>query len=155
MYKRILVAIDGSRTAALGLAEAVELARQQEARLLLVHVVDEHLLLPAMDSFAGAGEAMALLRESGKDVIAKAQAFVTKRGARAESVLLETIAAPAADVIVRQARKWKADLIVVGTHGRRGLRRLVMGSDAEQIVRNAPVPVLLVRARSAAGKRAR
>ena len=46
---------------------------------------------------------------------------------------------------MRQARKWRADLIVIGTHGRRGLKRLVMGSDAEQIVRTAPAPVLLVR----------
>ena len=51
-----------------------------------------------------------------------------------------------ADVIVREAQKWKADLIVIGTHGRRGLRRVVMGSDAEQVVRNAPAPVLLIRA---------
>ncbi len=53
---------------------------------------------------------------------------------------------PVADVIVREARKWKADLIVIGTHGQRGMRRVVMGSDAEQVVRNAPAPVLLIRA---------
>jgi nucleotide-binding universal stress UspA family protein len=46
---------------------------------------------------------------------------------------------------VRQAKKWRADLIVIGTHGRRGVSRLVMGSDAEQIVRTSPVPVMLVR----------
>ena len=53
--------------------------------------------------------------------------------------------APAGDWIVRKAEEVKADLIVCGTHGRRGIPRLVMGSDAEQVVRRAPVPVLLVR----------
>jgi nucleotide-binding universal stress UspA family protein len=61
------------------------------------------------------------------------------------SVLLESAAGPAADAIVRQARKWKADVIVLGTHGRRGVRRMLMGSDAEQVVRSSPVPVMLVR----------
>jgi nucleotide-binding universal stress UspA family protein len=51
-----------------------------------------------------------------------------------------------ADVIVRQARRFGADLIVLGTHGRRGVRRVVLGSDAEQVVRLAQAPVLLVRA---------
>jgi nucleotide-binding universal stress UspA family protein len=54
----------------------------------------------------------------------------------------------AADAIVEEAGKWKADVIVLGTHGRRGLRRALLGSDAEEVVRNASVPVLLVRDRS-------
>jgi len=66
-------------------------------------------------------------------------------------VLLETLTGPAAEPIVGQAKKWGADLIVLGTHGRRGVRRLVLGSDAEQVVRSSPVPVMLVRA---AGRRA-
>jgi nucleotide-binding universal stress UspA family protein len=57
------------------------------------------------------------------------------------------MAGPAAEAILRDARKWGADLIVMGTHGRRGLRRVVLGSDAEQVVRMSKVPVLLVRAR--------
>jgi nucleotide-binding universal stress UspA family protein len=61
-------------------------------------------------------------------------------------VAREIVGGPAADVIVREAKKQRADLIVLGTHGRRGMRRLVLGSDAEQVVRMSPVPVLLVRA---------
>jgi nucleotide-binding universal stress UspA family protein len=53
-----------------------------------------------------------------------------------------------ADIVTRQARRWKADLIVMGTHGRRGVNRMIMGSDAELVVRNAPMPVLLVRSGS-------
>jgi nucleotide-binding universal stress UspA family protein len=72
---------------------------------------------------------------------------------QARTVLVETLAGPAADAIVAEAKKWKADLIVMGTHGRRGVRRLVMGSDAEQVLRETPVPVLLVRARAARSRR--
>ena len=68
-----------------------------------------------------------------------------KEGVEAESVLLESIGGPAADPIAVQARQWPADLIVMGTHGRRGLARLALGSDAEEVVRIMPVPVLLVR----------
>ena len=61
--------------------------------------------------------------------------------------MLEHFGRQAASLIVADAKKWKADLIVLGTHGRRGIRRLVMGSDAEEIVRTSPVPVLLVRSK--------
>ena len=83
-----------------------------------------------------------LLRRGGRDSRQTEFLHLTDR----ESVLVESITRPVADVIVREARKWKADLIVIGTHGRRGLRRVVMGSDAEQVVRSAPAPVLLIRA---------
>ena len=59
---------------------------------------------------------------------------------------MESTQRDAAGTIVAQARKRRAELIVLGTHGRRGMLRLVLGSDAEQVVRTAPAPVLLVRA---------
>jgi nucleotide-binding universal stress UspA family protein len=62
--------------------------------------------------------------------------------------MIESFGGRAADFIVEQARKWRADLIVLGTHGRRGVRRLVMGSDAEQVIRATRVPVLLVRSKA-------
>jgi len=77
--------------------------------------------------------------------LAKARALAEKSGVSASTTLRETLAGPAADPIVREARRIGADLIVMGTHGHRGVRRLVMGSDAEQVVRTAQVPVLLVR----------
>jgi nucleotide-binding universal stress UspA family protein len=66
-------------------------------------------------------------------------------GLKAESIILEIMGGRAADSIVAEANAWGADLIVLGTHGRRGAKRLVMGSDAEEIVRTTPIPVLLVR----------
>ncbi len=65
-----------------------------------------------------------------------------------EQKLVEKIGAHAWQELVAQAKDWKADLIVVGTHGRRGLKRLVMGSDAELVLRHSPFPVLMVRDQS-------
>ena len=62
-----------------------------------------------------------------------------------DTVLIENLDARVSQLVVEHARAWGADLIVLGTHGRRGLARVLMGSDAEQIARTAPVPVLLVR----------
>jgi nucleotide-binding universal stress UspA family protein len=118
--------------------------------LQLVHVVDEHTVLV---SGAEVGPYMANLmlelRKRGSQVLRNAEALVRRNGLKCTAVLLEAQTGPAADLIVRQAKKARADLIVIGTHGRRGLRRLILGSDAEQIVRTAPVPVMLVRAPAA------
>lgn len=145
-YKRILVPVDGSRTSQLGLKEAIGLAKAQRATLMLVHVVDEHVIvMSSMEAGAYLGDLRPSLVKSGRRILRKAEEAVRKAKLGCKTVLLETMVAPAADLIVRQAKKWRADLIVLGTHGRRGVRRLVMGSDAEQIVRTSPVPVLLVR----------
>jgi nucleotide-binding universal stress UspA family protein len=147
-YKRILVPVDGSRTATAGLREAIRLAKGQGARLQLVHVVDQHTtVMLGVEAAYYIEEMMQSARKSGQRLLARAVAQATKSGLQASGVLLETLAGPAADPIVRQARKWDADLIVIGTHGRRGVRRMVMGSDAEQVVRSSSVPVMLVRAR--------
>ena len=73
-------------------------------------------------------------------------AAAAKHNVKAKAILREMLSGPAAYPIVREAKKVGADLIVLGTHGRRGVRRLVLGSDAEQVVRTASVPVLLIRA---------
>jgi nucleotide-binding universal stress UspA family protein len=147
MSRRILVPIDGSSTSNRGLAEAIKLARGQKAKVCLLHVVDERsiTLAPEMGGIYS-DRILDLMRESGKKVLAKAEAAARKRGIKATAILVESISRPVSDVIVGQARRWGADLIVLGTHGRRGLSRLVMGSDAEGVVRTASAPVLLVRA---------
>jgi nucleotide-binding universal stress UspA family protein len=78
-------------------------------------------------------------------ILARAASRLRKQHIRFRTVLVENVLRGVADVIVGQARKWRADLIVIGTHGRRGLTRMVMGSDAEGVIRTTPVPVLLVR----------
>ena len=147
MYKRIFVPVDGSATSRRGLRAAIALAKSQRARLVVLNVVD------AMPIFATLEGGMAFdprliqtLRAGGRKILAGAAAEAKKRGLKAATVLAENTAGRVADVIVRQARKARADLIVLGTHGRRGLSRMVMGSDAELVVRYAPAPVLLIRA---------
>jgi nucleotide-binding universal stress UspA family protein len=82
----------------------------------------------------------------GERVLAKAAAAARAKGVKAQILMPEIMGGPAAAEIVRQAKKVGADLIVLGTHGRRGMKRLALGSDAENVVRNSKVPVLLVRA---------
>jgi nucleotide-binding universal stress UspA family protein len=90
----------------------------------------------------------------GKLILEKALAMAREQGVQAESELVETIGGRAADRIVEAASKWRADLIVMGTHGRRGVRRLLMGSDAALVLHSSPVSVLMIRGTDAAGKSA-
>jgi nucleotide-binding universal stress UspA family protein len=150
-YKRIVVPVDGSSTATLGLKEALRLARSGGARLHLVHVVDAHYMTMAgAEAGVAVVDMLPALRKSGQRILDKALAIAEGQKVRATTALLETFTGPAASSIIREARRWRADLIVIGTHGRRGMRRALMGSDAEQVVRTSTVPVLLIRARGKA-----
>jgi nucleotide-binding universal stress UspA family protein len=147
MFKNILVPVDGSPTSNRGLAEAVKLAKSQKATLIVLHVVDENVV--TQSALGGGYFIEGLLEgllENGKKVLAKAVADAKKQGVTVKPVLIEDIGMAVSAVIVAQAKKLKADLIVIGTHGRRGVSRLLMGSDAEGVVRSASAPVMLVRA---------
>lgn len=147
MYKNILVPIDGSWASRLGLIEAIRLAHGQGANVRLLHVVDEFIIDPTSSVPSYYGEYVKALREAGRATLADETAFAKEHGVAAQSVLIDTVGRRAADVIIEQTKQWPADIIVMGTHGRRGIKRLVMGSDAELVVRTAPVPVMLVRER--------
>ncbi len=145
MYQRILVPVDGTPTAAQGLREAIELARDQKAEILLLHVVDEWRVaagdIAAVNLDAGAKA----LREAGAELLKQAETRVREAGIRVQTALVEELGIPVGECIVQRARQWPADLIVCGTHGRHGISRVLLGSSAEYILRHAPVPVLLVR----------
>ena len=151
MFQRILVAIDGSATANRGLKAAFELARDEHASVDILHVVDGAAMVPYMsDTGYIPGDYLDRFveeaREKGRKVLAKAEKQAAEMAIKARGVLVETAGTSVAQVILEQARKLRSDVIVLGTHGRRGLRRIVMGSDAEAVLREAKVPVLLVRA---------
>ena len=148
-YRKILVAVDGSAASNKGLTEALRLAKAEGARLCILHVVNDYVVMASMGGVAPPRDLGPALRESGERILARANALAAKQRLKSMVVLREVLSGPAADSIVREAKKQRADLIVLGTHGRRGLRRLVLGSDAEQVIRIAPVPVLLVRAKGA------
>ena len=157
MFKRILVPIDGSPPSNLGLREAIKIAKDQKASLYLLHVVDQRIVTQGLDGMTYVSgeyvdEFLAALRKEGKAILAKAEKQARKQAVKCQTVLVEMIGHAVSDVIISQARKWRADLIVLGTHGRRGLTRIVLGSDAEGVVRAARVPVLLMRSPTAERK---
>jgi nucleotide-binding universal stress UspA family protein len=144
MYQRILVPVDGSPTSDRGLEEAIQMAKLTNARLRMIHVVDELSLTLYTEAFAG--NWLDELRAGGALILEKAQALVRERGIEVDTLLVDNFSGPVDDTVASEATKWPADLIVLGTHGRRGVGRWMLGSDAERILRIAPCPVLLVRA---------
>jgi nucleotide-binding universal stress UspA family protein len=149
MYKRILVPTDGSDTATAGLREAIKLAKDQGAQILIIHVVDELVAVSPYIYGAAFEQMLEQMRVNGKSIVAGAKALADKEGVPVDEQLIEACGTPAGEHIVAAAKAWPADLIVLGTHGRRGVGRIVMGSDAEYVIRRSPVPVLLVRAAGA------
>ena len=141
MFQRILCATDFSDTAEAAWEAACELARTHRAELILVHVFTE---LPVYPEVAVIEVQRVWEDQRGwvEKELADRVAAGSRRGLSARS-LLKTGVAP--ESIVEAATETKADLIVIGTHGRTGLTRLVIGSVAERVVRLAPCPVLCVK----------
>jgi len=146
MYKRILVPADGSDTSEAGLREALELAKEHPGvQIRVVHVVDG-LFTVMPELYGTAYEAVTdSVRKAGAALLAHTEIIAREYGVTVETELIEAMGGPAGELVIKAAKEWAADLIVCGTHGRRGLRRIVMGSDAEYIVRHTPVPILLIR----------
>jgi nucleotide-binding universal stress UspA family protein len=147
MYRRILVPLDGSAASLRGLKEAIRLARDDRARLRLLHVLDETPMLGMLEEGVDLRPFLEDLRKRGRALLERAHRQAKKSRIAADATMAESAGGPAADAILREAKRWRADVIVMGTHGRRGLRHLVLGSEAERVVRLSAVPVLLVRAR--------
>lgn len=150
MYKRILVPIDGSDTGQRGLKEAITLAVEQKATLCLVHVTSDFPLMGEMVGAIDVSKYRDGLNQYGLGVLENAKALARSAGLQVETELLEPDGGRVADAILRAAKSTACDLIVIGTHGRRGIGRILLGSDAENVLRASPVPVLLVRAVNAA-----
>jgi nucleotide-binding universal stress UspA family protein len=147
MYQQILVAVDGSETSSRALAAAVELARDSGARLQPLYVVDVPLMSYDVPSFDPSYVRDALVEE-GRHLLADATELMTRADVKGPPRMVETDLAGAdiAHSIQRAAQEFGADLVVMGTHGRRGVRRAVLGSVAERFLRIATCPVLLISA---------
>lgn len=138
-FRRILIALDDSAIAAHAVEVGIQLASALKAQVALVHVVDP---APAIqpDSGIPAAEWAATLKREG-------QAFLAATAQRTDQppawqFLRE---GKPADQILAAACEWEADVIVIGTHGRSGVSRLVLGSTAESVVRHASCPVLVIK----------
>lgn len=146
MFKRILVAVDGSDTAEQALLEAINLAKEHQAQLRIVHAVDiVNINLGA--EFPNPSEISDAMTKNGLEILRKAEAVARRAGIRVETRLIEidTLGHRIPEMIVADAEAWPADLIVICTHGRTGLSHLFLGSVAEGVVRVATKPVLLIR----------
>ena len=146
MYQRILVPVDGSETANKALVAALQLARESGGRVRLIHVVEELAYLTGYEQYGGySGELLSAMRDTGTKLLDDAMAIAKSAGVEADSVLCDKLGERLAEGVADAARQWNADLVVVGTHGRRGIGRMLLGSGAEQILRLALVPVLVIR----------
>jgi nucleotide-binding universal stress UspA family protein len=141
MYRKIICPIDGSEPSEHGMKEAIQLAKDQNARLAFLHVVDLSPLIvygPILADFDG-------FREAGQKLLATAVAAAQVQGVSAEVRMNEIMAGRPGEMIADEAKKYGADLIVMGTHGRRGFSRALLGSDAAAVIGSSDVPLLLVK----------
>ena len=140
--------MDGSAASSCAVGEAVRFAGEQQARLNLLHVIDIRTLYWGGPETCCAFEIEQGWRAQGRRFLDEALRLACEAGVPAESTIITTDGNPIGEAIAGFARRWQADLIVAGTHGRRGLGRLLLGSVAESIARVSPVSVLLVRKHS-------
>ena len=140
MYRNILCPIDGSATSMAGMKEAITLAQALKSKMRFIFILDTFIYATASGL-----DVTEQVRAIGQDILDKAVAKAAHAGVEASMQILETSGMPVAEAILDDAKSWKAQLIVLGTHGRSGLTHLVMGSDAEKVVKSSTVPVLLVR----------
>ena len=149
MYTRILVAIDDSPTAEKALDEAIRLAGALGAALCIAHAVDEGPLAQhgmGIGTYIDIEKVKGEMRDDSNQLLDKAVAAAAAAGVQAERLLIESTDKRLAEMITEGASQWNADLIVAGTHGRRGFERLLVGSVAENLVRMCHASLLLVRA---------
>jgi len=146
MYSRILVPLDGSPIASRGLAQALRLAKALGSSLQLLHVVEVRRLLVEANEQATPDRLVDGWRLAGERLLAAAAEEARAQCVAVDATVRADPAQRVSDLIADEARRVGAGLIVMGTHGRRGLLRLALGSDAEAVLRSSPVPVLLVRA---------
>ena len=149
VYKRILVPIDGSDTGRRGLMEAIALATEQKSTLCLLHVMNDFPIMSEMPSTFDFEKYRETLQQYGSNLLKDGKKLAASLGLEVETLLHDLNGGRVADAILQEAKSTGCDLIVIGTHGRRGFKRALLGSDAESVLRESPVPVLLVRASGA------
>lgn len=144
MYQRFLVPIDGSATSEHALDEAIKFAQQQKAHIEVLYVVED-ILFSENDDYNYYAELRHLLRSNGEKILARAQNKISQAGIEHETKLMVSQGERIVDVIIKEAKNISADLIIIGTHGRTGFSRILLGSVAEGVVRTAHIPILLIR----------
>jgi nucleotide-binding universal stress UspA family protein len=146
MYFRILAAIDGSPQSERALREAIGLAVALGSDLVLLHVVEDmRPLLPGELASRDDGAHQRALADFGHALLQHAANAAAEAGAKAEPVQREARRVNVARTILDEAAARECGLIVLGSHGRRGLTPLPLGGDADGVIASATMPVLVVR----------
>jgi nucleotide-binding universal stress UspA family protein len=143
MFKRILVPVDGSPTSTKALVAALQLARESGGRVRLLHQFDE---MSYLTGYEYSVDVIQQCRGYAEKVLLDAQEIAKASGVPTDTRLADAPGQRLGELVAEEARRFEADLVVVGTHGRRGIGRVLLGSGAEQVLRLAPVPVLAIRA---------
>jgi nucleotide-binding universal stress UspA family protein len=142
LFRNVLVAVDDSEPSRAAVATAAKIARTLEGTLTLCNVADTRDLYDKAVTYGYDPQQIA------DEILEHAQGIVeeaSRRAALAPPAATEVVEGEPVAVLVAEATRRNADLIVIGSHGRTGLRRLALGSVAEHVVRRSPVPVLVVR----------
>jgi nucleotide-binding universal stress UspA family protein len=146
MYQRILVPLNGSENSQKSLQEAIRLAQLLRANMRLIHVIEEvYPIATEGAEYLDNTLLLDALRKSAESSLAQASEKVQQAGIQVETAMLEDSGHGVVATILKDAQAWPAELIVIGTHGRSGIARLLMGSVAKGVIRDAAIPVLLVR----------
>ena len=147
MYRRILVATDDSSLSRKATKAAIELAGRLEVTLVVVHVVPRYPMSYFEGAVALRPEEVARIEkewmDKGRAVVDAVAARAQADGVDARGVLAQSDVP--ADAILSAAKKHKCDLIVMASHGRRGLRRVLLGSETQNVLAQSPIPVLVLR----------
>jgi nucleotide-binding universal stress UspA family protein len=141
-YKKILIAVDSSEFSVNAAKHAIALAAEVGAAVTLLYVVEESKAVSNPDAGFGLTETLLILKKEAEDVLDT----ISKLAGNVPLTRLMPTGDPRVDII-STAAAIEADLIVMGTHGRTGLRHMIIGSVAEYVVRHAAIPVLVVPTR--------
>lgn len=146
MYQHILVPFDDSQAAMVALKEAFKIARLTGGKLYLVHVVDLAQFSWAGASYLRSDELAIATEEAAKTVFARADSLMAEyTDVTVEHTVLEAVGEKVASLLVNKAAEWQCDLVVMGTHGFSGVKHLLMGSVAQEVIRNVGLPVMILR----------
>lgn len=147
MYQLILVALDGSRSADLALNHAIMLAHVMRARIEAIHVTVDPNIIFDTTTFAPHDRRTRCI-EAGHKILQLADNTLASAEVSYKTALLDQNKGMGhlASAIVAHSETVGADIIVIGTHGTRGIRHLLLGSVSKGVIRQSPKPVLVVRA---------
>lgn len=147
MYKRILVATDGSTLSKKAVTSAIELAATCSAELFALKVVPRYPQAYFEGSIPLSAEEVARVEKQWAQA-AQQQLATVEKSAQARSVNVKALVVKSdvvSDAIMAAAKKNKADLIVMASHGRKGIKRLLLGSETLQVLTHSQIPVLVLR----------